>query len=99
MMAPGWTFLTNHGHVLLVVAADPEARLRDIAARVGITERAAQLIVSDLEDAGYLAKHKVGRRNTYTIVGNQKFRHPAEAHHSVDELLRIFAAAQEPGRV
>ena len=67
-MAASWTFLTNHGHVLLAIADDPETRLRDIAARVGITERAAQLIVSDLEAGGYLTKEKVGRRNHYTVV-------------------------------
>lgn len=87
-----WTFLSNHGHVLLAIANDPEARLRDIAARVGITERAAQIIVSDLERAGYLEKTKVGRRNSYTVVPGRSFRHPAEATHSIDELLRIFAA-------
>lgn len=88
---PGeWTFLTNHAHVLLVVAADPEARLRDIAERVGITERATQLIVNDLAEAGYLTKERVGRRNRYTLPGGLPLRHNAEAAHSVDELLAIF---------
>ena len=65
---PGeWTFLTNHGHVLIAVATDPQARLREIAQRVGITERAAQLIVNDLEAAGYISKERVGRRNRYEV--------------------------------
>jgi hypothetical protein len=85
-----WTFLTNHAHVLLSLAADPDMRLRDIATRVGITERAAQIIVSDLDAAGYVVKERIGRRNRYTLVADQHFRHPAEAGHSVDELVRIF---------
>jgi DNA-binding MarR family transcriptional regulator len=89
-MAASWTFLTNHGHVLLAIADDPETRLRDIAARVGITERAAQLIVSDLEAGGYLTKEKVGRRNHYTVVRGRTFRHPAEAGRRIDDLIGIF---------
>ncbi len=89
---PGeWTFLTNHAHVLLVVAADPQARLRDIAERVGITERATQLIVSDLAREGYLAKERVGRRNRYTLATGLPLRHMAESGHSVDELVKIFS--------
>ena len=89
-MAGTWTFLTNHGHVLVAVAADPHARLREIAARVGITERAAQLIVGDLETSGYLSKERVGRRNRYLLNRGGPFRHPAEAERSVDEMLAIF---------
>ncbi len=90
---PGeWTFLTNHAHVLLVVAADPQARLRDIAERVGITERATQLIVSDLAHEGYLVKERVGRRNRYTLVVGLPLRHVAESGHSVDELVKIFSS-------
>lgn len=88
---PGkWTFLTNHAHVLLALAADPDARLRDIAARVGVTERAAQLIVRDLSTDGYVTKTKVGRRNSYVITTGRRFRHPAESEVALDELLRIF---------
>jgi DNA-binding MarR family transcriptional regulator len=91
---PGqWTFLTNHGHVLVVVSSDPDARLREIAERVGITERAAQLIVRDLETTGYLSKERVGRRNRYIVHRHRRFRHPAESHREVDELLGIFRAA------
>ena len=88
---PGkWTFLTNHAHVLLVLLADPDARLRDISARVGITERATQLIVRDLTSGGYVTKTKVGRRNSYAITAGRTFRHRAESDVGLDELLRIF---------
>jgi predicted transcriptional regulator len=85
-----WTFLSNHGHVLLAIAGDPEVRLRDIAARVGITERAVQLIVADLVEGGYIAREKVGRRNRYTIMGGKQFRHPAEQMAPLDDLIGIF---------
>ncbi|MFD1364438.1 helix-turn-helix transcriptional regulator [Actinoplanes sichuanensis] len=89
----GWTFLTNHAHVLLAIAREPTARLRDVATTVGITERAAQTIVADLEAAGYLHRERVGRRNAYTINTAGRFRHPAEADHSIGELLSLFTAA------
>ncbi len=90
-MADRWTFLTNHGRVLLTLADDPDARLRDIAERVGITERAAQMIVGDLEAEGYVTKERVGRRNHYLLDKRKRFRHPHESDHQVGELLRIFA--------
>lgn len=90
-MPTGWTFLTNHAHVLLAVARDPDARLRDVAATVGVTERAAQAIVADLEAAGYLTRERVGRRNRYTVNPAGHFRHPAEANHQIGELLDLFA--------
>jgi len=65
---PTWTFLTNHAHVLLAIAAEPQIRIRDIAVQVGITERAAHRIVADLEGAGYLKVTKVGRRNEYSVL-------------------------------
>ena len=86
-----WTFLSNHGHVLVLINQDPESRLRDIAEAVGITERAATAIINDLEDAGYITRIRDGRRNRYTVHKNRRFRHPNEAGHSVDELLRIFS--------
>ena len=86
-----WTFLTNHAHVLLAIQADPDLRLRDIAERVGITERAAQRIVTELEMSGYLKVRKEGRRNTYQVLRNQRLRHPAEAHHKVGELLDVLS--------
>jgi DNA-binding transcriptional ArsR family regulator len=88
---PAWTFLTNHGHVLLSVAQDPEIRVTDIAGRVGITARAALQILKDLEDAGYLHRNRVGRRTRYTIEPHQHFRHPTTASQEVDGLIRLFA--------
>jgi DNA-binding MarR family transcriptional regulator len=85
-----WTFLTNHAHVLLVVAEDSEVRLRDIADRVGVTERAVQGILTDLEECGYLVRERVGRRNRYRLVRGGRFRHPLESSRRVDDLLRIF---------
>ncbi|MEU7620524.1 helix-turn-helix domain-containing protein [Micromonospora rifamycinica] len=85
-----WTFLTNHGHVLLAIARNPTARLRDVAEEVGVTERAAQAIVADLESGGYLRRTRVGRRNEYTIDPSGHFRHPAEADRQVGDLLALF---------
>ncbi|GGL29672.1 helix-turn-helix transcriptional regulator [Planomonospora parontospora] len=85
-----WTFLTNHARVLLMIAQDPQIRLRDVAAEIGITERAAQAIVADLEEAGYLTRTRVGRRNHYSIDATRRFRHPAEADVRIDSLLSIF---------
>jgi len=85
-----WTFLTNHAHVLLAIACNPEARMRDIAAVVGITERAAQRIVADLEAGQYLSHQKVGRRNRYQIHGNRPLRHPLEQDHEVGDLVKVL---------
>ncbi|GII82273.1 hypothetical protein Ssi03_02630 [Sphaerisporangium siamense] len=87
-----WTFLTNHARVLVEIARSPDARLRDIAAGIGITERAAQAIVTDLEEAGYLTRTRVGRRNHYSVDPSRPFRHPAEADHRVAGLLAMFAS-------
>ena len=87
---PPWTFLTNHAHVLLALARDPQCRLRDVAALVGITERAVQSIVADLEADGYLTRIRVGRRNVYRLHPHRRFRHPAEARHRIGELLDLF---------
>ncbi len=84
---PGWTFLSNHGHVLVCIAEDAEVRGRDIALRVGITERAAQSIVADLVEAGYVSRDRVGRRNRYEIHAERPLRHPIEQEHSIGELL------------
>lgn len=92
-----WTFLTNHARVLLKIAGDPEARLRDIAAMAHITERAAQGIVADLEAAGYLTRTRVGRRNHYTIHPTGTFRHPAESDYGIGGLLAVFTHRDEVG--
>jgi DNA-binding MarR family transcriptional regulator len=88
---PSWTFLTNHGHVLLAVAADPDTRVEEIAARVGITSRAVLAILRDLEEAGYVTRSRRGRRTHYEVRPHRPFRHPSTAHHEVDDLLTIFA--------
>jgi hypothetical protein len=93
--APGgtrvtWTFLTNHTHVLVCIANDTTVRLRDVADRVGITERAAQSIVADLVAAGYLSRSRVGRRNTYEIHPDHPLRHPVESHRTVGGLLEFL---------
>jgi predicted ArsR family transcriptional regulator len=88
----GWTFLTNHGHVLVCLARDPNTRLRDIAVRVGITERAVQRIVGELEEAGYVERTRVGRRNTYVLHADLPLRHPLEQHRVVATLLDALAA-------
>ena len=84
---PGWTFFTNHGHVLVCLAADPELRTRDVAELVGITERSAQSIITDLVEAGYITRFKEGRRNRYEVHADLPLRHPLERDHSVGELL------------
>jgi DNA-binding MarR family transcriptional regulator len=82
-----WTFLSNHGHVLVCLARDPDSRLRDVASRVGITERAVQKILGDLEAAGIVRRERHGRRNRYRLDLRQPLRHPLEAHRSVGSLL------------
>jgi hypothetical protein len=85
--ARGWTFLTNHAHVLVCIAEEPDVRGRDIAARVGITERAAQSIVSDLVADGYVTRSREGRRNRYEVNPDAPLRHPLEQDHTIGELL------------
>lgn len=88
---PTWTFLTNHGHVLLSVAADPQVRVTDIAARVGITPRSTLQILKDLEEGGYLHRIRDGRRTRYTIEPHQHFRHPTTANREIDGLIGLFS--------
>ena len=85
-----WTFLTNHAHTLVCIARDPGLRLRDVAERVGVTERAAQRIVSELVDAGYLERSREGRRNSYRIRPNRPLRHPLEKGHHIGEILEVL---------
>lgn len=86
-----WTFLTNHAHVLLCVADNANARLRDVAVQVGITERAAQRIVTELEEAGYLEREREGRRNVYRLNTAMPLRHPLDRDHRIGDLLTAFA--------
>ena len=85
-----WHFLTSHTQVLLCLQQDPEVRLRDVSAKVGITERAAQRIVTDLVDAGYVTRKRVGRRNRYTVNGGLPMRHRAQLEHDIGELLDLL---------
>lgn len=87
----GWTFLTNHAHVLLCIAENPDVLLREVASRVGITERATQRIVAELEAAGYLSHTKVGRRNHYEVSTELPLRHPLEDHLAIGALLRVLS--------
>jgi hypothetical protein len=89
----GWSFLTNHGRVLLCIAHDPGVRLRDIAASVGITERSAYAIVTDLAAAGYAVKHKDGRRNRYQIQAHLPLPEPASQQLAIGEVLALLAGA------
>jgi DNA-binding Lrp family transcriptional regulator len=84
-----WTFLSNHAHVLMCLAAEPGSRLRDVAERVGITERAVQAIVSDLEEGGAITRIREGRRNRYELHDDAHLRHPLEAHCTIRDLLRM----------
>ncbi|NMR19508.1 transcriptional regulator [Cellulomonas fimi] len=95
-MSGHWTFLTNHAHLLLAVARDPDVRVHDLAALVGISDRAALMILDDLERSGYLHRQRVGRRNRYTVHPHQPFRHPTTAAHDIDELLAIFSTSRDP---
>ena len=82
-----WTFLTNHAHVLLAIAATPDLRLKDIADQVDVTERTASQIVSDLEEVGCIERVKRGRRNHYIVREQHPLRHPLEEHHRIADLI------------
>ena len=90
-----WTLLTGHGHVLVEIARNPEARIRDIAVVVGLAERSVQAIVADLEAAGYLTRARAGRRAVYTVNPDSLFRHSAQDGHRVGPFLALLAEAGE----
>ena len=92
---PTWTFLSNHSHVLICLFENPEMRVRDVAGRVGITERAVQKIIVDLEDAGIITREKEGRRNHYVISADRPLRHPVESHRTVAQLLEMIAGKRK----
>ncbi|CAM3368145.1 ArsR family transcriptional regulator [Mycobacterium intermedium] len=87
----GWTFLSNHGHVLLCVSVSDPLTARELSQRIGITERSVQTILADLTEAGYLIKSKVGRRNVYRLNPDGRLRHPLEARHTVGELVQALS--------
>jgi len=89
---PAWTFLSNHGHVLVCIVRDPNVRVREIAQAVGITERAVQRILSELEEVGVIIRTRQGRRTHYEVDERLPLRHPLEAQHSVGELVRAVRA-------
>lgn len=93
-----WTFLTNHGHVALYLALQPEARLRDVAESVGITERAVQQIVGDLADAHVVVKTRNGRRNSYEVDRSSHLRHPLESSATVGQLIDLVTGASSDAR-
>ena len=96
-MAGNWTFFTNHAHVLFCISQDPDIRLREVALKVGITERATHRIVAELEDAGYLRHEKQGRRNHYQLLADAPLRHPIQDHVAVGDLLEILRPVMANG--
>jgi MarR family len=93
-----WTLLTGHGRVLVEIARDPGARIRDISAVAGLTERTVQAIVADLEAAGYLTRTRTGRRTRYTVNYDSVFRHPAQDGHRIGPFLSLLAASGQDAR-
>jgi hypothetical protein len=94
---PGWSFLTNHARVLLCIANDPGVRLREIGDAVGITERAAHRIVTELADAGYISRARVGRRNRYTIQSDLPIPDPLAREQRIGDLLTLLERGAGPG--
>lgn len=92
--ASKWTFLTNHFHVLIQLHRNPALVLRVVALEIGITERAVQRIIADLEEAGIIERERVGRQNHYQINLTQPLRHPLESNHTIGELLELIAASR-----
>jgi len=90
-----WTLLTGHGHVLVEIAGNPEARIRDIAAAASITERTVQAIVADLEAAGYITRARIGRRTRYTVNPDSLFRHSAQRGQRVGPFLDLLTSADD----
>jgi hypothetical protein len=91
--ASTWTLLTGHGHVLVAIAKNPRARIRDLAQEAGLTERSTQAIIADLEEAGYITRRRVGRRSAYTIHAGQSFRHQSQDGLLVGPFLALLAGS------
>lgn len=87
-----WTFLTNHAHVLILLSLDSSLVLREVALRIGITERAVQRIIADLEQDGFIERERVGRKNQYRIQAKRPLRHPIESHRSIGDLITLIGA-------
>ena len=86
-----WTFLTNHSHVMILLHSEPGILLREVAARVGITERAVQRIVQELESGGFIERERVGRCNRYHVIEAETLRHPIENHRTIGDLLALLS--------
>jgi len=86
-----WTFLTNHAHVLILLSRNPTMVLRQVALQIGITERAVQRIIADLEEDGFIKREKVGRNNHYRILDDRPLRHPIESHRTIGDLIRLVS--------
>jgi hypothetical protein len=93
-----WTLLTGHGHVLVEIARNPDARIRDLSAAADLTERTVQAIVADLEAAGYITRTRAGRRTRYTVNRDSQFRHPAQEGLRVGPFLALLSAADDNAR-
>lgn len=93
--AARWTFLSNHAYVLIELHANPQQVLREVATKIGITERAVQRIVHELEAEGYLTRERVGRRNQYRLIAGKSLRHPLASHQTIDVLLRLMIPGSE----
>ena len=93
-----WTFFTNHAHVLLVLAQDPLMLLREVALKIGITERAVQRIIVDLEQDGFLERQKVGRKNSYRLEESRPLRHPVEAHRTIGDVMQMIMSKKQKRR-
>lgn len=94
-----WTFFSNYAHVLVCLAENPRARLREVAARVGVTERTAVRLIAHLDEAGILQREKEGRRNSYLIDTSEHLRHPLEEHCTVGEMLGLIIEPAEVRRL
>lgn len=90
-----WTFLTNHAHVLILLSQDPSMVLRGVALQIGITERAVQRIIADLEEGGFLERERVGRQNHYRILVDKPLRHPIESHRNIGDLLALITSDEK----
>lgn len=91
----GWTFLTNHAHVLLCLTRSSSPRIRDIAKEIGITDRAVQHVIADLVSAGYIDRRKEGRRNVYHVHRDRALRHPIEAHRTISGLISFVYGTEK----
>ncbi len=89
---PRWTFLTNHSHVLILLHANPDMVLREVALAVGVTERAVQRIIQELEQDGFIERERIGRRNHYHVLVDQSLRHPIERHRTIGDLLTLITS-------